>query len=88
MLIKGDLTQQRFLFMLKKTDKLLSSRVDLGQSKVRPRCGRNGYFRTGFYLASILSVLNRGTQISDFFCIVKRNYCHLRKKLESRDADS
>jgi len=49
--------------------RFLSSR--LGQSKVRPRCGRNGHFRRWSHPASLATVLSRGMQISEFFCNVK-----------------
>jgi hypothetical protein len=36
-----------------------SFKVSLGQSKVRPRCGRIGNFRIEFHPASLTSVLKR-----------------------------
>ena len=49
--------------------RFLSSRSPRVQ---RPRYGRNGNFRTGSHPTSLLSVLNRGRQISEFFGNVKR----------------
>jgi hypothetical protein len=33
-------------------------KVSLGQSRIRPRCGRNGNFRAGFHPTILSSVLN------------------------------
>ena len=52
-------------------------KVRLGQSKTSPRWGRNGNFRTRNFrshLANLPSQLERGRQISEFFCNVKRKY--------------
>jgi hypothetical protein len=49
-------------------------KISLGHSKVRPRCGRNGNF-------SLSPVLNKGRQISEVFCNVKKkNVCLLSPK--------
>jgi hypothetical protein len=48
-------------------------KVSLEHRKYRPRCGRNGNFRTESHPAS-LSVLNRITQIYDFFFNFKRKF--------------
>ncbi|EDL90558.1 rCG63192 [Rattus norvegicus] len=44
------------------------------QREFRPsaRHGRNDNFRVGFDPTSLSSVLNRGRQISEFFCNVKK----------------
>jgi hypothetical protein len=47
-------------------------KVSLGHIESRPRCCRNGNFRTGSHPASLPSLLNRGRQISEFFCKDKR----------------
>ena len=59
-------------------------KISLGHSKVRPRCGRNGNFRTEPLLAGLSSVLNRGRQNSEFFCCVKRK-CMLAVSEKSMD---
>lgn len=46
-------------------------KVSLEHSKVRPRHGRNGNFRTGSH-PSLSLVCNGGRQISELFCNVKR----------------
>lgn len=72
MVITGHLTQLNVLFMLTKADRFLN----LGWAWDRTRLGPGGVkmvnFRTGSHPASLLSVLNRGRQISEFFCNVKR----------------
>ena len=52
-------------------------KVSLGHSESRPRCGRNGNFRTMSHTTSLLSVLIKGSQASEFFCNVKKNMCLL-----------
>jgi hypothetical protein len=72
-LIAGDPIQLSVsLFMLTKADRFLSSGLSWDRAQLGPWGGRNGHFRAGFHLASLLPVLTRGRQISEFFCNVKR----------------
>jgi hypothetical protein len=54
-----------------KCRKIPEFKINLGHRESRPRCGRNGNFRTGSHTGSLLFMLNRGRQISEFFCNVK-----------------
>lgn len=58
--IIADPTQQFFLFMLTKADRFLNSRWAWGRARL-------GLGMVGM----LISVLNRGRQISEFFCNVK-----------------
>ena len=64
--------------------------VILGHIESGPRYGRNGNFRMGSHRTSLLSVLNKDRQISEFFCNVKKKLCTLLriKTLRSWDSDS
>jgi hypothetical protein len=56
-----------------KTDRYKCRQIlEFGVSlETRSRCDRNGNFRTGSHLASLLSVFHRGKQIFELFCNVK-----------------
>ena len=58
-----------------KSGRFRSSRSawDRGCFMYRPSHGRDGNFRAGSYPASLLSVLNIGSQISEFFCTIQKN---------------
>jgi hypothetical protein len=66
--------QAKFFVYVFKGRQIPEFRVSLGQSKVRPRCGRHGNFSMKPHPASFGAVFNRGRQISEFFCNVKRKY--------------
>ena len=51
--------------------------LSLGHSEVRPRGGGNGHFRAGSHRTSFSFMLNKGRQISEFFCNVKKKKCML-----------
>jgi hypothetical protein len=61
--------------------------VNLGQiEEVRPRCGRNGSFRSGSHPASLLFVLQKGRHISElFYNVKKKNIYFLRIGLNDYD---
>ena len=61
----------------KKCKRISKFNVSLGHSESRPRCGRNGNFRTMSHTTSLLSVLIKGSQASEFFCNVKKKMCLL-----------
>jgi hypothetical protein len=69
-LITEEPIQLRFLIMLTKADRFLSSGSTWDRARLGP--GRNRNFRTGSHTASLSSVLNRGRKISEFICNVKR----------------
>jgi hypothetical protein len=54
-------------------------KVSLGQREFRPgpRYSRNGNLKAASHPAIRLSVLNKGRQISEFFCKVKKCACRL-----------
>lgn len=56
-------------------------RVFLVQSKVSLSCGRNGNFRMRFHTPSLLPVLNRSRQMSEFFCNVEKKWIPITKGL-------
>lgn len=65
-----------------KDRQILEFQVNLEQiEEVRPRCGRNGSFRSGSHLTSLLFMLKKGRPISEFFYNVKKkNVCLLSLK--------
>jgi hypothetical protein len=80
--ITGDSSQLRFLFMLTRAGRFLNSGLAWNQSKMRLRHSRDGNFRVGSHSASLLSVLNRGRHSSKFFCNVKKTWGHRMTKRE------
>jgi hypothetical protein len=56
-------------------------KVSLGHTESRTGCSRNNNFRTGSHPDSVASMLNRGRQISEFFCNVRRNVCLVLREM-------
>lgn len=75
--MEEDTTQLSFFVSAYKGRKIHEFRVCLGQSKVRPGCGRNGNLRMRFHTASLLSMLNRSRQMSELFCNVEKSASNL-----------
>ena len=80
-----DPTQMRFCFFVclfvyaYKGRQIPEFKVSLGQREFRPgpRYSRNGNLKAASHPAIRLSVLNKGRQISEFFCKVKKCACRL-----------
>ena len=70
----GDPTQILFVVVIYafKGRQIPEFTVSLGKIMVRPKCDRNGNFRTGSHRSSLSSKLNRHRQIAELFCNAKR----------------
>jgi hypothetical protein len=47
-------------------------KVSVGHTESRPGCSRHDHFKTGSHPAILLSMLNGGRNISEFFCNIKK----------------
>ena len=68
-----------FVVYAYKDSQISEFKDSLGQREFgsRPRCCRNDNIRVRSHPASLLSVLNSGRQISEFFCNIKKKMCLL-----------